>query len=341
MAIVNGSAADATDIEKNIVTYLEGINQTTILSQNATVTDKVYTNGESETFSDATGYNNHVDTGNTTARFLGDRYVLGPGTVYDDFTDNSINLTLWTVTETPGIGTATVTEQNQKMEIDCTITSALGQGALAFIVTDTNYTDYLRWDCDAVSGTFGAGGGWQVSVQIGGTIIVDKENSGLGTYKDYAIGTWEIFKVSTSVHRLYKNNVFVREITSALSGEVKFYAACQDNATDGATVNHDFDDVYLTFASSSYVQTNSKTFAANVQEILLSVNNDITLSGTSMDFDASTDGGTVFEKTDQAFDTIISGLDNDNTGMVLKINLAASGTSTPWIFGYSYQGWVS
>ena len=72
----------------------------------------------------------------------------------------------------------------------------------------------------------------------------------------------------------------------------------------------------------------------------MNVNKDVTLSGTSIDFDISTDGGSVFEKSDQALDTVISGLDDDNTDVVLRINLKASGTGTPWIFGYAYQGWT-
>ncbi len=93
MSITSGSGVDAGDHEKNIVTYLEGINQTTILSQAATVTDKTYTNAESDTFSDATGYNNFVDTGNTTARFVGDRYILnGTLSYYYDYVIQEVPL---------------------------------------------------------------------------------------------------------------------------------------------------------------------------------------------------------------------------------------------------------
>ena len=340
MSIETGSAADPADIEKNIINSLEQAYQITFLSKDASVADKTYAYVESDITSDSNGFNNHIDTGNTTARFLGDRYVLGPGTIYDNFNDNSLDLAKWTKTETPATGTATVNEQNQRIEIDCAINGLVVE-AVAFLESDTNYTDFLRWD--AVTVDPGATNeNSHVYVSIGGTIIVDKDDGAtVATYDDYATGTWEIFKVSTSVHRLYKDNVFVREIASALSGAVRFYCKSKDDNSNGSVANHDFDNVYLTFASSSYVQTNSKTFPANAQEILVDVNNDVSLSGTSMDFDASTDGGSAFEKTDQAFDTVISGLDNDNTGMVIRINLKASGTGTPWLLSYAYQGWTA
>ena len=344
MTIESGSAAEAEDIVKNIRTFLEGINQSTILSQAASVTDKTYTFADSDTLSDSTGYNNTINTGQTTARFLSDRYILPAGTIYDNFDDNSIDTGLWTVTETPGPGSgssATLNEQNQKIEMDCNGGNAVSTSVVQ-ISSDTNYTDYLRWDCDRLAGSDGGGLGHKNKVEIGGTIIVDEEDgNGSPTYDDYTTGTWEIFKVGASAHRLYKNQVFVREISSALSGAVVFYSDARSGGANGATSEHDIDDVFLTFASSAVIQTDTKTMGGNVSEIFLHLNKDSSLSGTSITFDVSTDGGSAFEKTAQAINTVISGLDADNTDVEIKINLNRGTTSTPWELGYAYQVWTT
>lgn len=339
MPILNGQTPDADDITKNVITFLQGINQATILSQNATVTDMTYDWCESDIFSDSNGYNNNVDTGNSTARFVGDRYILS-GTIYDNFDDNSLDAGLWTTTtdDGSGAGTATISETNQKIEIRTNIVDADDTPIVsAYLDSDTNYTDYLRFDLDYILVEDTLGGNVKAFVSIGGTTIVDKGDG--ATYDDFATGTWEIFKTGASEHKLYKNQVLVRTISSALSGAVRFGCTTSGTASPGSTQsNMDIDDVYLGFDSSAYVQTNAKTFSANVDSLLAYLNSDTSLSNTSVDIEISTDGGTVFEKQDVAVDTVHT-LDGDNTNVVLRINLKASGTSTPWIYGYAYQGW--
>ena len=92
MSIKSGQPIDAEDHEKNIINSLEQAYQITFLSKDASVADKTYAYVESDITSDSNGFNNHIDTGNTTARFLGDRYVLGPGTIYDNFKLNKLSL---------------------------------------------------------------------------------------------------------------------------------------------------------------------------------------------------------------------------------------------------------
>jgi len=309
--------SEANDNDRTI-SICQNINQSTILSEDATVTDITYEKADTDTMSDTTGYNDTVNTGQTTARFLGNRYVLS-STVYDDFDDNSFDTGLWTATPASG----TVTEQNQRLELACA-----GDSTITYVETDTNYTDYLRWDAQTISGIGGAGNQYY-AVYIGGTVIVDLLDHG-GTYNDYATGTWEIFKTGASTHDLYKDQVFVRTISSALSGAVKFDARSSHDAK-----NHFIDNVSLNFDSAAFVQTDTKTFGSNVKSIFVYANDDTTLSGTSVTYDVSSDGGAAFEKTAQALNTWVA-LDGDDTDIELKINLNRGSTSTPWLFGYSY-----
>ncbi len=313
------------------ITFLQGINQSTILSEDASITDKDYSWAETELFSDSNGYNNHVDTGNTTARLVEDRYIIA-GTLYDDFNDNSLDTNLWTVTTNlgGGIGTASVVEQNQRIEMNCANPGGNDENN-AYLDSDTNYTDYLKWDAvTLITSATGIN-----SVSIGGVVIVDVGENALTIYDDYTTGTWEIFKVGASTHRLYKDGVFVREIASALSGTVRFRCRANDGAD---SASHYLDNVYLNFDSSSYIQTNLKTLPSNISSGILNGNGDTSLSGTSITIDISTDGGSTYDVTDQPLDSIIN-LDGDDTDVILKINLKASGTSTPWLFGYAYQMW--
>jgi len=103
MAITNGQVANADDIVKIAISNLEGINQNTILSENAAVTDKTYTFAATDTFSDSNGYNNTVDTTitNTTATFTTDNYAQHPGmssanVIYIDIYASSVNTTTLT-----------------------------------------------------------------------------------------------------------------------------------------------------------------------------------------------------------------------------------------------------
>jgi len=62
-------------------------------------------------------------------------------------------------------------------------------------------------------------------------------------------------------------------------------------------------------------------------------------SNTSITFDISTDGGTTFEKTGQNAEEVVS-CDNDNTDLVIKINLNTTATNeTPIVYGYAVQVW--
>ena len=66
-------ASEANDNQRN-VSICESINQNTILSENATVTDKTYTYADTDIMSDSTGYNDTIDTGNSTSQFDTDKY---------------------------------------------------------------------------------------------------------------------------------------------------------------------------------------------------------------------------------------------------------------------------
>jgi hypothetical protein len=65
-------SSEVNDNQRN-VTILESINQNTILSEDASVTDKTYTYASSDIFSDSNGYNNTRDSG--TAEFSANKYI--------------------------------------------------------------------------------------------------------------------------------------------------------------------------------------------------------------------------------------------------------------------------
>jgi len=82
MTIKNGETADADDVVKNIITYLESMTQTTALAEAATITDLAYDYAQVDVISDTTGYNNTIDTGNSDATFDTDHYKAAATTEY-------------------------------------------------------------------------------------------------------------------------------------------------------------------------------------------------------------------------------------------------------------------
>lgn len=283
MVILNDQTPDALDITKNIITYLEGINQSTILSQNATVTDRTYTFADSDTMSDSTGYNNTIDTGNTTADFTVDRYFAQTSSSNEsNAAENSRSADTFAIVKTMNLANAKkVTQHNNDLKSDAGSTC---ECKITFTYNDTTSA----------------------------TSTVQSTTSGTDVAKSYTNPNPE--KLVTKIEVQLRN-------------------------TSNTQLGFENDDVVTAFDFiNGVVQTESKTFSANVKSILVSSNK--TLNGNStITIDVSTDGGSVFDVTGQAFDTVLE-LDGDNTGVVIKFNLNIDGTDTPELFGYSYQVWT-
>ncbi len=326
-------ASEVNDNDRNIA-ICQTIHHATVLSEDATVVDATYETADSDIVSDSGGYNNTINTGQTTARFVEDRYITS-AVIYDNFDDNSIDTGLWTVTENTTVnGEATVTETGQHMELYAKSPAGGGGSGNALLTSDTAFSDYLRWTVDTLS-VVGPTSAAIAEVNVNGVVIVDKQSAAGGTYEDYATGVWELIKIGTNSYNLYKSQVFVRNFSVDLAGFVEFRAnTAQSNGSDGVT-SHEINDVYLSYDSTSFVQTETKTFSSNVKSIFVYIRKDISMTNSSITYDVSSDGGSNFEKTAQSFNQWVT-LDGDDTDIELKINLNRGTTGTPWLYGYTF-----
>lgn len=298
--------ASEANAKPNYVSLLEGINQNTILSENATVTDKTYSYADSDTMSDSTGYNNTIDTGNTTALygFLAGNYYSGriQGSTESDVksigndgqtSSITINGTITNGGYFSGIrlhksasGTATITVKRGAATI-ATITGLSGS-------SDTDIS-FVQGD---YSELFQGGDNFQIII-------------------------------SCTSSTLYYNSA------ESYSGTNFSYSSQTISGGNGVSRTH-FKYIPITI-QDAVTQTNSKTFSSNVKSIFVNANK--TLNGSStITYDVSSDGGSVFEKTAQPLDTWVT-LDGDNTDIVVKFNLNVDGADTPELYGYSYLVW--
>lgn len=282
MVIKTGSAADATDIIKNTITYLEGINQATLLSKDASITDITYTFADSDAMSDSTGYNNTINTGQTTANFTTDRYFAQTSS-----SDESSAGETSRTGNTFGL-TKTITLANNKK-----VTQHANQIKSQDATTNTCKVEF--------------------------------------TYVDDT--TYSVEQTTTSAS--YVAKTYTNSSPEKLVKIVKIYL--KNSTTD--KLSYEQNDVVTAFDFiNGVIQTETKTFNANVKSILVSANKILNGSST-ITVDVSTDGGSAFEKTGQALNTVIE-LDGDNTDVEIKLNMNISGTDTPVLFGYSYQVWT-
>lgn len=294
--IKNGEIADALDIEKIIVSNLQSINQNTILSANATVTDKSYTYASSDTFSDSNGYNNTIDTGNTTASFVGNRYEALDVEIEETLT---LGVNVGEETQTAKFGSKLTV--NRK----CIITTASKQN------NDTSTRWYLgttNGGSEISSGTFPANINQILEI---GTYYLTVDNQG-------------------------SNYLRSRETSPSFpyTGTNITVSSNNDGSTTNQWVWQTIKSKEITGVTNSQVQTNSKTFNSNVKSILVNANK--VLNGDStITVDVSSDGGSTWDVTEQALDTIIE-LDGDDNDIVIKFNLNVDG-NTPELYGYSYQ----
>ncbi len=217
--------------------------------------------------------------------------------LYDNFNDNSINTSLWTVFEDAGTaGTATVDETNNRIEM---ASSGAGGGTYsqAFLDSDVGYSDYLKWDAVKLEGTDPSG--HTNSVSIGGTVIVDEAdaNSAEDIYNDYATGTWELIKVNDTKHLLYQDGNPIREFNVDLSGTVRFRTKSRQA---GSSSEHDIDNVYLQskdrivdFAISDSVLWNCRVCDTNGDCDFAAANRTVSLDPTIPTINITYPDGTV------------------------------------------------
>lgn len=134
----------------------------------------------------------------------------------------------------------------------------------------------------------------------------------------------------------------VRAIVLYKSGTITWGSFTQDagTPTEASFSTNDFSGITLSalegdeFATLGTITTSSKTFNSNVKSILVNANK--VLNGDStITVDVSSDGGSTWDVTEQALDTIIE-LDGDDNDIVIKFNLNVDG-NTPELYGYSYQ----
>lgn len=355
MVIFTGKTIAAEDHEKNIITYLESVSQGTTISENTGTTDKTYQFAKSDIFTDATGFNDTVASTSGVSFDAGLNGFILPLVLYDDFNDNSIDGGLWT-----NAGSGSVIEANQRIEMlgnSSVPSNTTGDNNESVDLTSTTNFVILKFTVIKLLFTQG-GGGFGItersehleSVEIGGTVIVDRYgNSGsAGTplwsavYNDLDLGEWTLLKTGIDEWSLFKDAAFLRTF-NGLSGTVRFFNGVRSRGepADAQGVNNtgefDFDNVFLDIDSAGTVTLEPKTIIGNVGSILVCAEN---AGGDTLDFDISTDGGSVFEKQNQPTDTVIE-LDGDNTDVVVKFNLnAANPGITPIFKGYAWQVWT-
>lgn len=140
MVIKNSKTADATDVWKNIITFLEGAIQATTICEDQTLTDQSYDYAQVDIFSDSTGYNNTIDTGNSTATFDTDHYKSTSGSTYVYTNTHAIGSNVDSILVTG----KTTTPGNSTITIDVST-----DGGSTWDVTDESLNEVIELDGDS------------------------------------------------------------------------------------------------------------------------------------------------------------------------------------------------
>lgn len=186
-------------------------------------------------------------------------YTEPANILYDDFSipSNQINTTKWT-NATGGSGAASITVASNQANLigdaDCSGASCGYKSSNAEITSkDNNFTAVnftIVSEGSDTSCTAGNGWGWGEGTReviFGGSVILDKLttcSSGGGApahntaiYGDLSPGNYTLYKNGTNIWVLYKNNVYVRTMTIAISkGSLKFNSVGVGQAS-GTTAN--------------------------------------------------------------------------------------------------------
>ena len=316
MTIKNGLTQDADDIAQNVRAYLKNQIQLVRMEASISLTDADWTYSIADTISDADGELDTIDDGTSTAVYNGELggYILGStsNTLYDTFGDDTIDTNLWTVTGDVGGsvveagGAATVTATNPGSEE---------------LTSDTAFPGYVKFTISSTSG--------KTAVWIGGTggdAIFNVESGNQA-------GTWDVRQTSATNWKIYKDDVFVSNLTSP-SGFIQFRGR-----DDGVLV---IADVYMGDGldpTLNKVYTVSKTMAGNISSVFVTAGETLPGTTSAATVDVSTDGGSNWDATDQAIDTVIA-CDGDDTDLVIILNLQGTASVTPILHNYAVQVWT-
>jgi len=298
---------------KGIIMNLESINQNTILSQEAGITDKSYTYASSDNFSDSNGYNNTIDTGESD-KF----YYLTNGAYIGSISDEAGGDT----THDPN----GATDVNNAFDGDDETYASLS-GYPNYSIGKTFSSKLVRWVRIKCTGYANQQSGAVVSVTA--TLKLQKYNG--ADWSDVVTLDTVTGDVKSNVS--YNGIYYLNETTQGL--RIQETASCTE---PGGGYLHLHTLEYGNEFTDAVVQTNSKTFSSNVNSILVNANK--ALNGNStITVDVSSDGGSTWDVTEQNLDEVIS-LDGDGTDIVVKFNLNVDSEDTPELYGYSYQVWT-
>jgi len=283
MSLTGGSGSEEKDVRYPVINMLKSLIGITLLKESG-VSDLEYPYAQVDGFSDSNGYNNTIDTGNTTA-------------VHQSNTEAYI-------CQSSPESTASFSDLSE---------GSCGPSTSECTIKTVNITE--SWISKIV---FDGKGSDNFSIKVE---VYDTMSS-----------QW-VYVGEASVWTSYSTKTIT--FTPIKSNKVRFI---KGNTGSGETAYVKNVYIYKAEFSNSVIQTNSKTFAVNIAEAMLVYKGENT-SNTSITFDISTDGGTTFEKTGQNAEEVIS-CDNDNTDLVIKINLNTTATNeTPVIYGYAVQIW--
>jgi len=283
MSLISGSGSEEKDVRYLGINLLKSLIGITLLKESG-VSDLEYPYAQVDVFSDSNGYNNTIDTGNTTAT-------------------HSSNLQAYICQSSPEstASFSSLSEGSCYYDEGCIIkTVSITESWISKVVFDAKTTET----------------GVYIQVEVYDTIG----------------SQWR------SVGTIYPGtgySTYTKTFTPIKSNSVRFIKSSTET-TKTCYVKNVY--IYKAEFSNSVIQTNSKTFAINIAEVMLEYKAENT-SNTSITFDISTDGGTTFEKTGQDIEEVIS-CDNDDKDLVIKINLSTTSTNeTPIIYGYAVQVW--
>jgi len=287
MSLTSGTGSEEKDVRYPVVNALKGLIGITLLNKEQNLSDLNYAYAQVDIFSDSNGYNNTIDTGNTTA-------------VYQS------NIEAYICQSSPE-STASFSDLSE---------SSCSSSAEECVIKTVSITE--SWISKVVFDAKGSEYGTYVRVEIYDTIS----------------SQW--VSVGTVGVTLDSYSTYTKTFTPIKSNSVRFINDGPYTEGKRAYVKNVY--IYKAEFSNSIIQTNSKTFAVNIAEAMLVYMGENT-SNTSITFDISTDGGTTFEKTGQNAEEVVS-CDNDNTDLVIKINLNTTATNeTPIVYGYAVQIW--
>ncbi len=166
--------------------------------------------------------------------------------IYDNFDDNSIDITKWmqfNVTVSGGGAAFSLGEENGQVDMGYSSGGVAGEGAIGINSTQIFSDDFeLNWTVVSLN----LGGGppnWGACwVEIGDVFVLGSNRTGVGNpIGNMSVGNWSLKQTATDVYEIRNESTLQRTINLALDGNLKF--SCKGKSVGAIGANMSIDNI--------------------------------------------------------------------------------------------------